>query len=109
MPRDHPAWKPATLHGALNTLATLTTMAAVGKAKRRSRLACATALVMAGSAIGGELVFRLGWRVRPAEEIEIVESQLRQDHLERYVDRAREEVEEFERSKTYLPGGARHG
>lgn len=104
MPRDYPAWKPATLHGVLEA----TTLAALVRASRRpgrrlALLAAASGCMLAGAAIGGELVFRYGWRVRPAEEIEIAERALRRDGLGRYIDDARDEVTDFERRQTFLP------
>jgi hypothetical protein len=70
-------------------------------------LGAATAGVLVGGALGGELVFRRGWRVVPAEEAEIVEERLRSDGLGRYVDAARAEVARFERRQTFLPAGPR--
>jgi uncharacterized membrane protein len=104
MPRDWKAWKLATVHGLVNTsgLVALAT-AAVRPRRRLGMLTLASAAAVGGGVLGGELVFRHGWRVRPAEEAEIVEENLRSDHLERYLDRAREEVESFERSQTFLP------
>jgi hypothetical protein len=100
MPRDHPAWLPATLHGALNSAALLALLAAELTPSRRLRaLATATGLVLAGGWIGGDLVFKHGWRVRPAEEYEIVAEHVSAESVEK----ARREVDSFERRETYLP------
>src|SRR5258706_9458628 len=58
MPREHPAWRPATVHGALNTVLTGTLLVASLSRKRRTKtLAVATALVGAGGVLGGGIVF----------------------------------------------------
>jgi uncharacterized membrane protein len=99
MPREHPAWTPATLHGALNSAAVVALLVSELSRKRRLRaLAAATGLVLAGGWIGGDLVFRHGWRVRPAEEYEIVAGRLADTSL---VDEARSEVDGFERRETF--------
>jgi hypothetical protein len=101
MPRDHPAWLPATLHGALNTAAVVALVVSEVSAGRRLRaLGVATGLVAAGGWIGGDLVFKHGWRVRPAEEYEIVAGRIDDKSL---VEDARTEVDDFERRETYLP------
>lgn len=102
MPRSHPAWFPATLHGAIN----VTGVAALGVAVLRRDLrlplygAVASATLVAAW-LGGELVFEHGWRVKPAEEYEIVAGRV-SEHDGTVVGEARSEVEEFERSKTFL-------
>ena len=102
MPTEHPAQKPATLHGLINSGAVLSTLGAVMTPSRRiAWLGLATACVAVGGWIGGDLVFRLGWRVRPAEEAELVETKLREAGLGVYFDTARAEVDEFERSRTF--------
>ena len=101
MPRDHPAWLPATLHGALNTAAVCALVVSEVSANRRLRaLALATGLVIGGGWIGGDLVFKHGWRVRPAEEYEIVAERLDDKSL---IDDARREVDDFERRETFVP------
>jgi len=102
MPTEHPAQKPATLHGLINSGAVLSTLGAVMTPSRRiAWLGLATACVAVGGWIGGDLVFRLGWRVRPAEEAELVETKLREAGLGVYFDTARAEVDEFERRRTF--------
>jgi hypothetical protein len=75
---------------------------------RRGRLrllGAATAAMVVGAWIGGDLVFRHGWRVRPAEEAEIVEQLLRDPAAADAFATARREVADFERQKTFLPPG----
>lgn len=105
MPTEHPAHRSATLHGLVNSGGLLALTAAVTKRRHRlPLLGIATAAVGSGGWIGGDLVFRHGWRVRPAEEGEIVESELAEAGLRSYFDRAREQVSAFERDKTFLGG-----
>ena len=102
LPRDHPAWRDATIHGGVNSaLVTALTMAAVSKTRRTRYLAVSSALVGVGGFIGGRLVFHHGWRVRPVEEFEIVRKDVPPDLLER----AREQVDDYEQRETYLPPG----
>jgi hypothetical protein len=54
--------------------------------------------------IGGDLVYALGWRVRPAEELELMEEDLRSRGLLALQDKAREQVDRHERTETFLPG-----
>jgi predicted membrane protein DUF2231 len=106
IPRNHPAWRPATIHGIVNTAAVLAVAAAVPVRRRRLRLlGAATATVVVGAWIGGDLVFRHGWRVRPAEEAELVEERLRDPAVVDAFAIARRDVAEFERAKTFLPPG----
>ena len=103
MPSKHPAFKPATLHGLLNSAGLVALARAVVSPRTRfSMLSLATGTVVVAAWFGGEVVFRHGWRVRPAEEAEIAEQQLDQAGIEGYFERARTEVAEFERSKTFL-------
>ena len=103
MPTEHPAQKPATLHGLINTAAILSLVGAATLPRRRlSFLGFATAAVVVGGWIGGDLVFHHGWRVRPAEEAEIVEKELAEAGMGGYFQRARKEVSDFERKKTFL-------
>lgn len=106
IPRSHPAWRPATIHGVVNTAAVLAVAAALPARRRRLRLlGAATATVVVGAWIGGDLVFRHGWRVRPAEEAEIVEERLRDPAAVDAFASARRLVDDFEREKTFLPPG----
>jgi uncharacterized membrane protein len=105
IPREHPARTPATIHGAINTAGLVALIGASASSKRRLGLfASATAGLLV--AAGGDLVFRFGRRVRPAEEAEIAEEELaRAGQAEAFL-RARQEVAGFERRKTFLPARA---
>jgi hypothetical protein len=106
IPRGHPAWRPATVHGIVNTAAVMAVAAALpARSRRLGLLAGATTAIFVGAWIGGDLVFRHGWRVRPAEEAEIVEERLRDPAAVAAFATARRDVAEFEREKTFLPPG----
>jgi len=106
IPPDHPARRPATIHGLINSAAVLAVAAAVPARRRRLRLvAGAATAILAGAWIGGDLVFRHGWRVRPAEEAEIVEARLKDTAGAEAFAAARRDVADFERRKTFLPAG----
>jgi uncharacterized membrane protein len=103
IPPEHPARRPATIHGLINTAAVLAVAVALPSRPWRLRLlAAATTTILAGAWIGGDLVFRHGWRVRPAEEAEIVEARLDAAGAEAFAA-ARRDVADFERQKTFLP------
>ena len=104
IPADHPARRPATIHGLINTAAILAVTAALlARRQRLGLLAAATTTILVGAWIGGDLVFRHGWRVRPAEEAEIVEQSLQDSTGTAAFATARREVADFERRKTFLP------
>jgi uncharacterized membrane protein len=104
IPADHPARKPATIHGLINTAAVLAVAVAVPARRRRLQLlAAATTAMLVGAWIGGDLVFHHGWRVRPAEEAEIVEQEADDPAIATAFSVARREVADFERRKTFLP------
>jgi uncharacterized membrane protein len=104
IPSEHPARGPATLHGLINSAGLI---ALLGAARRRRQrfglLAAATTGLLVAAWIGGDLVFRFGWRVRPAEEAEIVEQQLASAGQPEVFEQARQKVADFERRKTLLP------
>ena len=105
IPPDHPARRPATIHGIINTAAVIAVVTALPARRRRLQLlAAATSAILVGAWIGGDLVFRHGWRVRPAEEAEIVEGRLRDPASAAAFEEARREVADYERHKTFLPG-----
>jgi uncharacterized membrane protein len=104
IPPDHPARRPATIHGIINTAAVLMVAAALPARRRRLQLlTAATSVVLVGAWIGGDLVFHHGWRVRPAEEAEIVEQRSQDPTGVAAFAAARREVADFERRKTFLP------
>jgi uncharacterized membrane protein len=106
IPPGHPARTPATIHGLINTAAIFAVAAALPRRRQRLQLlAAATTAIFVGAWIGGDLVFRHGWRVRPADEAEIVEQRLQDPAAAAAFAEARSEVADFERRKTFLPGG----
>jgi uncharacterized membrane protein len=105
VPSDHPVRRPATIHGIINTTALVALAGAVPAGRRRLNfLVAAEMAILVGAWIGGDLVFRHGWRVRPAEEAEIVEQRSDAAGLAAFAE-ARREVADFERRKTFLPPG----
>ena len=104
IPGEHPARMPATLHGLINSAGVIALVgASTGRTRRFGLLATATTGLLVGAWIGGDLVYRFGWRVRPAEEAEIAEQQLAEAGQSEVFQRAREQVADFERRKTLLP------
>jgi hypothetical protein len=104
VPADHPVRRPATIHGLINTTALVALVGAVPTRRRRLRLLLAAQLaILVGAWIGGDLVFRYGWRVRPAEEAEMVEQRLDDPAAVAAFADARRDVADFERRKTFLP------
>ncbi|MFN2581816.1 MAG: DUF2231 domain-containing protein [Candidatus Dormibacteria bacterium] len=103
IPRDHAAWTPATLHGLVNATG-LAVLGAAVLSPRRRLLALATVggVTLVGAWLGGELVFSHGWRVKPAEEYEIVAERVRAGADGTALGEAEREVESFERQKTFL-------
>jgi uncharacterized membrane protein len=104
IPGEHPARTPATLHGLINTAGLMALLGASTSRKRRlGLLGAATAGLLVAAWIGGDLVFRFGWRVRPAEEAEIAEQELAKNGQDEVFQLARQKVADFERRKTFLP------
>ena len=96
IPSDHPVRRPATTHGLINSAGLGIAAAAVLLPRRRLELLVGLNASLAVAAwIGGDLVYRLGWRVRPAEELE----QLDQG---RSRAQARAVVDKHEREDTLL-------
>jgi uncharacterized membrane protein len=104
VPPDHPVRRPAKIHGLINTTAFVALVGAVPAGRRRLKLLVAAEMaILVGAWIGGDLVFRHGWRVRPAEEAEIVEERSDDPAITAAFDEARRAVTDFERRKTFLP------
>ena len=104
VPSDHPVRRPATIHGIINTTALVALIGAVPASRRRlTFLVGAELAILVGAWIGGDLVFRHGWRVRPAEEAEIVEQRSVDAATVAAFAEARSDVADFERRKTFLP------
>jgi uncharacterized membrane protein len=104
VPSGHPVRRPATIHGIINTTALVALAGAIPAGHRRLKfLAAAEVAILVGAWIGGDLVFRHGWRVRPAEEAEIVEQRSDDAATVAAFAEARRDVADFERRKTFLP------
>lgn len=105
IPAAHRARTPATIHGTINSILLAAVAAALIKPSSRiAWLALANAGLLVAAWIGGDLVYALGWRVRPAEELELMEEDLRTRGLLDLHDKAREQVDRHERTETFLPG-----
>jgi uncharacterized membrane protein len=95
IPASHEARPPATTHGLVNsTAASLAMLAVIGPRRLELQLATLAALLV-GAWLGGDLVFRLGWRVRKAELLEQLEEGRSPSDAERV-------IREHERNDTFL-------
>lgn len=108
IPKDHPAYTPALIHGATNTSVAALTGANLLARLRQPRRGGTSALPFAlstvaiaallfGAWLGGNLVFEHGWRVRKAEKLELMEPELEKDGHGEYAKKAEEQVEQFEK------------
>lgn len=96
VPVDHPVSRPATTHGLLNTAGLVIGLTALAAPRRRLELLVGwNALLLVAAWIGGDLVYKLGWRVRPAEELEQLDAG-------RTRSEAREVIDKHEREDTLL-------
>lgn len=115
VPREHPARRTGAVHGYVNAGA-LSLLALSFIARRQGKrakagpgaLAHATALAAllalgVSGWLGGELVFRLGWRVKPAEYAEQLEADLRQQGEEARIAKAHDIVQSYEEEHALLP------
>ncbi len=97
IPWDHPAKRPATIHGLLNVAGLGAGMVALLRPRRRLELLVGiNAALLVAAWIGGDLVYILGWRVRPAEELELLDAGHDRDDVRRI-------IEEHERADTFFP------
>ncbi len=117
VPREHPARRTGAIHGYLNAsmLALLLASLLLRResqvpADGRPRAAAAVALSGAALAVltasgwlGGDLVYRLGWRVVPAEHAEQLEEALRQRGEVGLIEQAHETVRRYEQTHALLP------
>jgi uncharacterized membrane protein len=88
IPGDHPVRGPATTHGLLNTAGlAVGALALVTPRRRLELLVGLNAILLVAAWIGGDLVYRLGWRVRPAEELELLDMGKNRDEARAIVDR----------------------
>jgi uncharacterized membrane protein len=114
IPAHHPARAPALLHGLLNS--GLLTLGGANLLTRRGQdrwgrtaavpFALSTAgigVLLASAWIGGDLVYRLGWRVRPAEQLEILEPELEKAGQGGLAQSARQQVERYEKDSALIP------
>jgi uncharacterized membrane protein len=113
VPAEHPARRPGLFHGLANSalLGLGTLNLALRLRERRGPVGGVPFLLstlgfggLLGAAwLGGHLVFRYGWRVEPAERLELMEKELERDGLTGYAERARAEVARYEREETLIP------
>ena len=104
IPRSHPAWWPATFHGAINIAnVALLGAAAVRPERRLTLYGAVTAGVLVSGWLGGELVFAHGWRVKPAEVYEQLVERLDPERDGPALAEARAVVDKYEREETFLP------
>lgn len=88
VPAAHPAKRPATIHGLLNSANLALVTAAAGLPRRRAALlALANLGLLVAAWIGGDLVYRLGWRVRPAEELELRDAGMTREEALQAIER----------------------
>ncbi len=97
IPKEHAARGPATTHGLLNSAGLVATGVAAFAPRRRLEILVGVNLVLIIAAwIGGDLVYRLGWRVRPAEELELLDAGMTRRE-------ARAAVDEHEQKDPLVP------
>lgn len=109
IPRGHAAKTRAAYHGWTNVAAVALLLASLavhwrmGNALGPILTFCGLAVASVAGWLGGDLVFRLGWRVTPAEHAEMLEEALRKDGQVERIRTIHEAVREFERKQTLLP------
>lgn len=116
VPREHPARRVGALHGYLNAGmlglllgGLLLRREADAPADGRPRMAAvalsgaALATLIASGWLGGDLVYRLGWRVVPAEHAEQLEEALHQRGEGALITQAHRTVRDYEREHALLP------
>jgi uncharacterized membrane protein len=95
IPTSHEAHRPATNHGLINTAAAVLALGGLWRPRRAEALGAAITLMAVAAWIGGDLVYRLGWRVRKAELYEQIEEGKSPAEAERV-------VREHERTETLI-------
>lgn len=121
VPRDHPARRTGALHGYLNACALVLLGLTVATRSRAATARAATAadrptsrvlrlipllvlmLLTSPGGLGGDLVFKLGWRVLPPEHAEQLEADLRQSGDQARIDKAHAAAREYERIHALVP------
>ncbi|HEX9268961.1 MAG TPA: DUF2231 domain-containing protein [Candidatus Limnocylindria bacterium] len=87
IPSGHPVRRPATIHGLINTSGlALGALALADRRRRFGLLLAINASLLVAAWIGGDLVYALGWRVRPAEELEQLDEGRTREEARRIVD-----------------------
>ena len=110
VPRDHPVRRAGAWHGYLNA----SMLALVGGSLLLRRAASSESLAMACSGaalgvlgasgwLGGDLVYRYGWRVAPAEHAEQLEDALRRRGETALIATAHATVRAYEQTHALLP------
>ncbi len=121
VPRDHPARRTGAWHGylnasalgllALSVAARWRAPAADGASGERARLhraaiglsSAALGVFLTSAWLGGDLVFKLGWRVAPAEHAEQLEQALRERGETALIERAHATVRQYEQEHALVP------
>jgi uncharacterized membrane protein len=112
VPADHPARPTGATHAWLNLAALGALAASVGFRARgddapiqpaAALSLAALGLLGASGWLGGHLVYRLGWRVVPAEHAEQLEADLRDHGEQARVERAHAVVREYEQRRALIP------
>jgi len=113
IPSEHPARKPALVHGLLNSSILILSGANLLARRQEPRWGGTSNLpfllssvgiggLLVSAWIGGDLVYRLGWRVKPAEELEIIEPELSKIGQGEVAQHAKEQVHEYERRSSLI-------
>lgn len=121
VPQEHPARRIGAWHGWLNASALVLLLASfLGRGPRTGgatprmqvrgpeylaplfSLSALLVLTISGW-LGGELVFRLGWRVTPAEHAEQLEADLHQQGEDERIAQAHQRVQDYEQGHALLP------
>ena len=116
VPREHPARRVGAIHGYLNaSVLALLLASLVLRREPRSPVdggprgsafalsAAALAVLFVSGWLGGDLVYRLGWRVVPAEHAEQLEDALAKRGDAGLIEQAHATVREYEQTHSLLP------
>lgn len=112
VPRDHPVRGVGATHGIANTGGLVLLVASFllrftggGAPFVIAQIASLLALGVFGFTgyLGGDMVYKLGWRVRPAEYDEQLEADLQQSGEKARIAKAHQTIDAYEREHTFLP------
>jgi len=109
IPNEHESKTAAAYHGWINgaglalLIASLFVHWRFGAAVGPMLSFAGFAVAVAAAWIGGDVVFRQGWRVRPAEWDEQLEAELRKEGDAELIRKVHETVRAYERDHTLLP------